>query len=183
MTPALHVTEYFFSAGSPFPQALAAKVGPELEQLRTDLGRGPQARDVLEWALTHRESAISQCFDWDVQRAAEAHWLRTAGDLTRAIQVRLVVEQPADAGSPKAVVLQTRLMHHVMPLEAGLVEGKVYLPATETLGNVHYRGQILDSYLAELDRWTRKVRQFKELSLFVRAIEEANRQFGRTPSE
>ena len=109
--------DYRFVPGAPYPAELAGPVGKELEQLRRDLSRGITRNDVLMFAETHRESAIAQCFDWNVETAARAHWLATAGDLLRAIRVQLVIPDPK--GTEEVTVIEGKQMTRVLPLEPG----------------------------------------------------------------
>lgn len=168
--------EFSFASGSPFPTSLAQAVGKEMIALREQLERGAVAEDVLRYARANPESAIAQCFDWDRETAAEAHWLSTAGQLLRAIRVQIVVKDPRQA---EPVAIETRLMQHVTPREPGLHEGKVYLTAMETLPNFHYRTQLIETALAEKDRWVNKYGYLHELDIFFRKLEEAEKDFGR----
>ena len=168
-------TDYRFATGTPFPQSLAGPVSKELLALRKNLDRGPVPADVLAYARANPESAIAKCFDWDSKAAAEAHWLAMAGSLLRAVRVHYVVTPPKG----EAVVIETRLMHHVLPIDAGLHDGPVYLPATETLPNFHYRTQLIEGALVEKDRWVNKYGYLHELDVFFRKLAEADEAFGR----
>jgi hypothetical protein len=176
---AVEPTEFFFAAGSRFPESLGPLVGKELIELRTRLGHGLTDHDVLEHARAKPKSPIGQCFDWDTAAAAEAHWLRVAGDLLRAIKARIVV---VNVQRPKAEarVITTRLMHHVRPLTATPdLNGMVYLPASETLSNFSYRTQLLEQVWQDVDRVRRKAEQFQELYVLLQKLEEAYREVGR----
>lgn len=72
-------------------------------------------------------------------------------------------------------------MTRVLPLDAGLHDGPVYLPAMEVLPNFHYRGQLIEGALQEKDRWVNKHSYLRELDVFFRKLEEADRMYGRTP--
>lgn len=174
-------SKYSFSQGSQFPAHLAQAVGKELLKLRDDLGRGPRPLDVLRFAKAHKGSATAQCFDWDVKSAAEQHWLHTAGQLIRAIHIELIVHQPPKGqAKPREVMIETRLFHNVTPIEPGVTEGREYRPAMETLTNAQYRNQLLEQALSRLDQWRRIYGHLSELKVFFEAIDDANREFGRT---
>ena len=174
--------EFYFSPGSRFPAELAPQVGKELLALETDLGREVKPHDVLSYARSHKKSAIGKCFDWDEKAAAEAHWRRTAGDLCRAIQVHILIEEPKGPKS-RDVVIDSRLFYRVEPLRPNPeIEFKAYHNAMEALSNVQYRSQILEEKLRELDRWRRINAHFQELHVFFQAIDKANEDFGRKPA-
>lgn len=176
---ALEPMEYYFVSGSRFPDSLGPLVGKEMVELRKTLGPGVTPRDVLAHAKAHRESAIGQCFDWDKDTAAEAHWLQEAGSLLRSLRVRIVV---ADVRRPKSEprVITTRLMHHVLPDRANPeTDGMVYLPASETLSSFGYRTQLLEQIWKEVDQLRRKAEQYEELHVLVSKLEQAYRETGR----
>jgi hypothetical protein len=63
------------------------KIGQEYETL---LDRSPKA--VVAYAKGHSYSELHKCFEWDIKKAAEKHWLDQARLISRMLMVRLVEE-------------------------------------------------------------------------------------------
>jgi hypothetical protein len=176
----LSVIEYSWRNGFQFPRGLAAGAGKEMDQLREELGRFLDPRDVLDYARAHPESALHQCFDWDRNSAAEAHWLTTAGQILRAVKVRVVISDSTP--EPREVIIEGRQNVHLLPLGQQLAEGrgKGYASILEALPNFYYREQMLQAALTELIRWRAKHSHMTELHDLFRRIDDAIQATGRT---
>lgn len=173
----LSVLEYSWRNGFRFPRHLATAVGKEIDQLRAEIGEFIDPKDVLDYARTHPESALYQCFDWDQASAAEAHWLFIAGQLLRAVKVKMVVYD--ETRPTREVIIEERQNVHLRPLGAAPHEGKAYGAIIDTLPIPQYRAQMIEAFWTEVIRVRTRYSHLHELDEVFRRIDEALKAAGR----
>ncbi|HJQ56420.1 MAG TPA: hypothetical protein VJ890_05915 [Vineibacter sp.] len=122
-------------------------------------------RRVVEWARTHPDSELHKHFQWDVNKAAYAHWLWQA---RRLISVYVVT----DAGERETIALTL-----------DYPDGGGYRPASQVLNNADLRYAALQDALAELQRWQDRHKRLQpELTSIFRAITRSTNRLGPSPS-
>jgi hypothetical protein len=141
---------YHFKAveGSRYTDQDAQRIGPELTRIAQRDGEiRPQA--VVDEARSRR-SPFHRHFQWDIQKAAEQHWLDTAGRLIRAIKIE-VVSGPQRA--PKEVRAFVKIDR-----------ATGYRPTIEVFQRDDYRNAVLSRALEELEVWKKRYENFVDFS-------------------
>lgn len=107
------------------------------------------AKRVVEWAKSHRESALHRCFQWNDSKAAQ-QWR-----LWQARQLIVSVEVKYEDGKKHQV--------YVSPV-AIRKDNAGYARLSTILSNAQLRMQYLDQALAELERICARYNDLAELS-------------------
>lgn len=132
---------------------LHLRIQAELLQIRAGRDVFPP-RDVVAYARRHKKSALHTQFQWDVQKAAEEHWLDTA---RRLITLHIV----ALDGGPQMVSLS--IDRH---------PGGGYRDIVEVSKAPSLYKVLLQDAIKELKRVQAKYSRVKELSKLWRLIDE-----------
>jgi hypothetical protein len=133
-------------------------VGEALERIRLEHGGELHAYHTWNDAkdITH---PLHRFFQWDVQKAAEAHWLDQARALIRSVRVIDIEE-----GKPLRAYLSI------------YDDGRSYRSIDDVLRSRDLRDIVLEQAQRDLDAWTHR---FRELQDIVALIEPARRELTR----
>lgn len=128
-------------------------VREELEQL-VDINGLLHPRAVVEWARNHPGSELHRAFEWNVEKAAYAHWLWQARQL-------IIVHVRDDFGERTTFSLVSDRRH-----------GGGYRDLEEVLNTEEMRQEAVTQALAELQRWRDRHTHLRpELAGIFRAID------------
>lgn len=124
-------------------QSLAAIAAAHANRLR------PQ--HVVDAARAPRHP-LHKHFEWDVDKAAQAHWLDTARSLCRAV---VLVNPSEPVESPR----------HRMPawLSVKDPKGIAYRDADQVIGEADFQLAVLRRGLADLEAWTARYRMLEDI--------------------
>jgi hypothetical protein len=100
-------------------------------------------QDVVEWARSHPDSELYQKFEWDLDKAAMAHWLYTA---RRLISVYVVYDNTHD--------------RRTISLVSDRRSGGGYRDLDTVLESARMRYEAAQEAVAEIKRWRERVKQF-----------------------
>lgn len=133
----------------------------ELEQIRLANGGLIRPADVVDYARTHKKSALHSEFDWNNKSAAEKYRIVQA---RRMIQVHITVE-------PRT---QQKVRAFVSLPQDRATSGGGYRDVDDVLSDEEMRQQLLSDALASLAAYRRKYaileelhRVFSEIDAFV----------------
>jgi hypothetical protein len=135
------IYEFKAAEGSRITDNDAKRIGPELQRLHERDGV-LRADAVVDVAKSPR-SKLHRYFEWDIQKAAEKHWLSTAGHLIRAVQIEVKTSRVA---APKEMRAFVKLDRSV----------KGYVPITEVLKRDDYTAMMLNRALEEFEVWKKR---------------------------
>ena len=119
--------------------------------------------DVWRWAKAHPSSALYQEFEWDPDKAAEAHWAETASAL---IRVHVRYEEVA------GLTTKVKVREYVS-LSSDRLNGGGYRRLDDVLSNADLMAEMLTDCLRELERLQRKYAHLKELEPIWEAMRKA----------
>jgi hypothetical protein len=157
-------TIYRPAAGAFLSADDAAVLGREFDRILKKYGELTPALVVSEAQDT--KSVLHRFFEWDHARAAERHWVATAGRLIRS--VRIVVKQekrePTLARAFVSVVADGNR--------------RSYKPMAVAMTNAEWRRQLLDEALQAFDAMARKYSQLEELADVFAALAKTRRRRG-----
>jgi hypothetical protein len=118
-------------------------------------------RTVVEWARSHPNSDLGRSFDWDVERAAFAHWMDQARHL---IQIHLVDVQEH---------------RETFSLQSDQRRGGGYRSVDVVFSTASMRAEAVKMAWQELRRWReRYFHLVPELSAVFRCIDRLSAGFG-----
>jgi hypothetical protein len=120
---------------------------------------------VVEWAKSHKDSALHSQFDWNVRRAAREHWLWQARRL-----IQIVINDPGEA--PKVVSLRYDRRR-----------GGGYRDVDDVIESRELSSMMLADALADLERVKLRYAHIKELTAVWEAVEDVKRKRKQAPSE
>lgn len=151
--------EFQWRAGSPFAKCDADRVGQEIVSiLETDAD--PETgtispHQVLAYARLRTDSALHQCFEWDDEKAAEAHRL----DQARAVEsnlLRVTVKMDGTQAWPRAFVnVSVRRIE-----DRKVVRG--YMALGDAMKRPTAREYLIADALKRLEHWRQQYEQFSE---------------------
>jgi hypothetical protein len=140
----------------PPPEVIKA----ELLRLEAKYGGTLRAEDVLEEAMAE-DSVLHPCFEWDVKVAARAHWMDTARELIRCIEIVRVDEKTGAEVQPRELLF----------MSAGAQNGGGYTRTAKILTDEERRiFQVREGY-RELMGWCRRYRPFREFAKVIKAAD------------
>lgn len=146
---------YEWKRDSRFP--VGAQIAAErLHRIRTQNGE-LTPRLVVDDAA-NANSPLHPCFEWNDERAADAHRLWQA----RRLMGSIVVAEYADA----PVSVETRAFVHIT------AEEPQYVPIEVAMTNVDMREEILDRAKKEIRIWKQRYAAYEEFAALVAAIDE-----------
>lgn len=149
------VYEFKAAQGSRLSDQDARRIGPELARIHDRDGELRPAA-VVDVAKSPR-SKLHRYFEWDVQKAAEKHWLATAGQIIRSIKIEVVTTRHA---APKQVRAFVKLDRSV----------RGYMPMTEVLKNDDYVSMMMARALEELEVWKRRYENLSDFTTTFRGV-------------
>jgi hypothetical protein len=149
------VYEFKAAEGSRLTDHDARRIGPELARIHERDGV-LRADAVVDVAKSPR-SRLHKFFEWDVQRAAEKHWLTTAGQLIRSIKIEVIT---STREAPREVRAFVKLDRSI----------RGYTPMTEVLKNDDYIAMMLSRALAEFETWKKRYENIASFTDTFRGI-------------
>jgi hypothetical protein len=160
------MTRYAFDWTGPerAPRADPQKIGEALDAIRVRNGGQLHPQDVVGDARDPK-SVLHPHFEWDVRKAAEAHWLDQARVLIRSIRV---IDEDVD-DRPRPAFLSIRAD-----------DGVGYRAFKEVLASADLRQRLLEGAQRDLDAWTQRYRELREI---VEMVEPARRELRRRASK
>jgi hypothetical protein len=137
------------------------RIGRIIERLPAD-----QDKPTALWrAARAPRHYLNPCFQWDLQKAAEAHWRVTAEKIIRTVAV---VERPGDVPKPAWVSV-------VIPGEK-----RSYRSASEIIDNVDLQRAVALAALRDIESWGRRYRSLMALCPMVAEAQQALRLYVET---
>ena len=118
-------------------------------------------KDVVKFAHDHPESALNSQFEWDVERAAEAHWLEQARRV-----IRVHVEVSESIAEPIRVFVSLQ--------DDRVDRGGGYRLTTTVMNDRQRRALLLHQALKELKVWKEKYRAISELAEIFGVLDETS---------
>jgi len=152
---------YKWRQGSTF-KTEAQVAGEFLEHLREEMGGHLTPTAVYEAAMDE-ESPIHEEFEWDIQKAAQAHWRDRAGNMMRHLAVVRVQEQSADNGVPAFMSVTVT------------VGERGYVSAAQVYSSSDYKQQTIDQALKMLNGLKARFGMLEELGVVWKAIARAEK--------
>lgn len=140
----------------------AQKIGEILEKIEKEKG-GVQPSDIVEEARTN--DFLNNFFEWDNRRAGEMYRLEQARNLVRQIVIR--VEEIEDKPPIRAYV----------SVNNSVTRNKEYVHIYSAMSRSDYKTQIISKALNELNGWTLRYEQYKELGEIVGTVDEVVKKF------
>jgi len=138
------------------------KIGEELEQIyQTNQAVTPAA--VTEFAKNNPDSLLGQCFEWDVQKAAEARWLDEARYVLRHIVMYAEVD-----GQEKEV---RAFWVVTVPDEDDEKPTTVYRLITDIMDDEEQKAQLIRKARRELSQWQERYSNLREFAAIFSAID------------
>lgn len=110
-------------------------------------------------AAKNPESPVHSLFDWDVQRAAEKHWLSQAATYIKAV---VVVIEGVETPAFHRVFIKARDSFQYVDVDTATHDEELWR-------------QVIQAALKEAKAWALRYRQYKQLSAIVVAIEETEK--------
>jgi hypothetical protein len=111
-----------------------------------------------------KSSPLHKLFNWDVQKAAEQHWLKQARDHINHLAIVIV--------TPKGHITKTRAMHSVV-----ISKERMYARMEDVFSTPELREQVVAKALAEANGWAERYSQYKSVAALrdiFAAIKRAN---------
>lgn len=152
------MTRYAFDH-STGERANPQQIGEALEAIRLENGGQLHPQAVVQGARSPK-SLLHRHFEWDDAKAAEAHRLDQARALIRSIRV---IDEDDDRSKPAFLSIRND-------------DGIGYRAIAEVLTNRHLRERLLEQAQRDLDSWTARYRELKEI---VELVEPARRELRR----
>lgn len=115
-------------------------------------GRTLKAKEVLEWAKGHPDSALHKEFEWNVNEAARRHWLSKARELIRAYVIILPTR-------PKPV-------RGLISVPSDRTQTGGYRKTENVLGKQVQRMEMINEALTRLGRMRQNYSYLEELDSF-----------------
>ncbi len=149
--------KYSWKSGFPNRGINAQLIGSVLEDLGSATDGCLTPQQVVDHARD-KDSVLHPLFEWDDSAAAEAYRREQAGAMMRAIQIHYEVE-PERFEVVRALQNVTR------------DSVRVYVPTIRALQDDDLRRQVINSAFKELEGWTFRYRQYRELSEIIAEVD------------
>lgn len=146
---------YEWKADSRYP--IGAQIAAERLQAIRDKNGELTPRGVVEDASSTR-SPLHSCFEWDDEKAADAHRLWQARKLIGSIVVAEIDDRPLSQ--------ETRAFVHVTSNQPQ------YLPIEVAMTQSDIRQEVLSKALNEIKMWRARYSAYQEFANIVAAIDE-----------
>lgn len=155
--------EYSASESGILSHAQAVIVGKELTKIEKQYGC-IQPKTVWKKARS-ASSGLHSFFVWDVNRAAESHWLDQARRLIRSVTIIPIQKEPMKEGIVRAFVNVSSND------KERRFKGRAYISMPRALSDPEYTQQLLQDALNEANQFRMKYEHLKALSKIIKAIE------------
>ena len=109
------IKEYSWNIQGFFAKADANKVGAELEIIEEDVELTPET--VVEYARTHTDSELYNCFEWNDGIAAEKYRRQQASCVITNIKVEIIEDNKKKTNKPIRAFVQTAKLQNYEPIE------------------------------------------------------------------
>ena len=156
--------KYTFCAGSKLPEDKAQEVGEYLTKL-SGKKHSVTARDVLT-AARPKSSPLHDLFEWDDSVAAEKYRFEQARHLIRSVNV--VYRDVPEFSEPIRAFVTIR--------DSSLRSPDEYVNTRVVMTDKVLTKSLLKKALAEAESWTRRYRQFEQLSDIFAVIEATRKR-------
>lgn len=111
-----------------------------------------------------KKSVLHKYYQWDIEKAAAAHWLETSSKIIRAVCI--VIEGDDEDTEP------VRAFVSVAPIEGDeTLEGRGYISIRRAMESPDYRRQVLEDAYAEIVSWRSRYERLKVFSNIFAAID------------
>lgn len=140
------IQEVYSWGGGFTPKVKAAVFKAAWDALADELGRPPRPADLVAAARQPGHS-LHDCFTWDVDAAAAAHWIEQAQALIRHLRITYAAG-PA-RNMPMRALFRVRVD-----------DERHYVAAGVALGNLDLRDQVMHAALLDLRAYTAKYQVF-----------------------
>jgi len=147
--------EFFARPGSRLKDVDAQRIGPILTKINARDGDIKPAAVVAEARNQH--SPLHRYFEWNVRRAAEAHWRATARRLIGAVEIRVITE-------PRAKPKEMRAFVKIAPSIG-------YKPTVEAFHREDFRNMVLNRALEELEVWKKRYEKMIDFASIFQGAE------------
>ena len=153
-----NAVKYSWKSAFPLTRGLDAQlIGSTLEDLGSATDGYLTPQQVVDHARD-KDSALHPLFEWVDSVAAEAYRREQAGAMMRALQIHYEVE-PERYEVVRALQNVTRN------------SVRVYVQTIRALQDVDLRRQVIDAAFKELQGWTYRYRQYRELSEIITEVD------------
>lgn len=161
----MKVIDYKFRPGSHLPRKDAKAIGKHLAQLHNEAG-SLTAQHVVDDARS-RKSPLHQLFEWDNDKAAEAHRRHQAQRLIRDV---VIVYETRSGDKHEAMNAYVKLRSTEDD------DATPYLATPQVLSDSDLRERLLRQALTDADDWRRRYRELEELSQVFDALDKVKTQ-------
>ena len=138
------------------------KIGEALAEIKAKHGGDLRPRYVWSAVKDHPRHPLHKHFQWDVQKAAEAHWTDQARELIRVVRV-VDSERPDDPPVPAFISVSDK-------------GGASYRSASEIRSSAYYQHIVMKQALRDLESWQRRYRELSDVCPMVSAAAAKLRQ-------
>lgn len=148
---------YRAAAGARFSHKKAQVYGEWLEQLEAKLGHPPSTDEIWQAARSPRSPAY-HFFEWNVKKAALAHWRAQARNLVNHLEVVIVAASGRQQPCRARFNIQTS-------------SGVSFYPAVAQVTKTKFmREQIIEYAKREANEWRRKYELYSRFSPVIRLL-------------
>jgi hypothetical protein len=161
-------TAYSFRSGTSYPVP-AKIVGSALADIYKRYGE-VKAKTVVNEAK-QKTHPLHPCFDWNLKRAAEAHWLYQARNLIASVQIRFIKSKNKSIPIRAFINIQKTADGKLTTSYYNKGGTSAYVTIGEVMDNEALRNYNLQMALIELKRWYEKYENLKEISLIWEGIQ------------
>lgn len=148
---------YSWKSGFPNRGIDAQLIGSVLEDLGSATDGCLTPQQVVDHARD-KENPLHPLFEWDDAKAAETYRRDQAGAMMRAIQIHYEVERE-----------RFEVVRALQNVTKDSV--RVYVPTIRALQDGDFRRQVIDAAYKELQGWTSRYRQYRELSEIIAEVD------------
>lgn len=164
--PQVVSTRYAPKTGSRITDKDAALLGEAMERLRAEDNLTPST---LIAAARPKRSPIHHLWTWDVQAAAEAHWLTQARYYMRSV-VKRVEYDTGDVEEVRAF----HVIREEIDEEDGEPKEDHWYSVQDISEDAAYSSQVIARAKAELAAFDRKYRQYRRVFAYERTLGRAH---------
>ena len=126
----------------------AQKIGEALDAIRVANGGKLPTKAIWETAKDDRSNALHRHFEWDVKKAAQAHWHDTANALVQVIRIIDI-----DDGEPKRAFLSIKTPG----------ESVAYYSRKDVARSAEFQRIVLNDAYRDLSAWERRYQELEDL--------------------
>lgn len=137
----------------------AEVVKAQIDQIRDQSGGVVSPAQIVQAART-KGSPLGPCFDWNKDRAAQAHWEDRARQLTRSIEIVRVDDQGRRSSEPAYI-----------SIAQPFIRGSAYQDTREALADPTSRDIALQIAWSQFEGWKKRWGRLTEVADFIRQVE------------